>query len=199
MKVCVIGIGNVGSAVANNIIITGSAQELYLVDTDRSKLEAEFLEFKSLARILGSRTEVIKTIDIPYSDIYIMCAGRNSNFAVSGQKPNAAESHPTDRMALYAINRSHIEPILKNIAKINPRAILFMATNPSNELSKVALDYLHHVVAIGNLLDNARYKDSHLYGRHENPKDYYTEILKGKGFTNWGVAGEVLKMMEGFR
>jgi hypothetical protein len=68
-----------------------------------------------------------------------------------------------------------------------------MVTNPSGELSKLAHDYVSHVIAIGNRLDNARYKDSHLYGKHENPVDYYKSIIDGKGYTSWGVASEVIQ------
>jgi malate/lactate dehydrogenase len=176
----VFGIGNVGSAVVNNLILKSIGGVIYITDIDYKRLSCEYLEFKSMLRIMDSHQQVEMSGDVMHARIYVICAGVNSKGFES-------------RDEMLSMNKSIVESILHKIAEVNSRAIVLMVTNPSGELSKLAHDYVSHVIAIGNRLDNARYKDSHLYGKHENPVDYYKSIIDGKGYTSWGVASEVIQ------
>jgi len=176
----VFGIGNVGSAIVNGLILKSIGGVIYITDVDYKRLSSEYLEFRSMLHIMDSPQQVEISSDVRRAGAYIISAGVNSNGFES-------------RNGMLAQNKVIVEPILKGIAEANPKAVVLMVTNPSGELSKLAHDYVSHVIAIGNRLDNARYKDSHLYGKHESPVDYYKSIIDGKGYTSWGVACEVIQ------
>lgn len=176
----VFGIGHTGSAIVNGLILKSIGSVVYITDVDSKRLNAEYLEFRSMLHIMDSSQQVEISGDVRRAGVYVICAGVN---------PKGFES----RDGMLSQNRLIVEPILKRIAEVNPNAVVLMVTNPSGELSKLAHDYVSHVIAIGNRLDNARYKDSHLYGKHENPVDFYKTIIDGKGCTCWGVACETIQ------
>ena len=45
-KVAVIGMGNVGAAVAHQLVVGGHADDLYLYDTNEAKVNADALDFE---------------------------------------------------------------------------------------------------------------------------------------------------------
>ena len=45
-KVAVIGMGNVGAAVAHQLVVGGHADELYLYDKNEAKVKADALDFE---------------------------------------------------------------------------------------------------------------------------------------------------------
>ena len=55
-KVGVIGQGHVGETLANNLLVTGTVDELVLVDTDQKKLNANATDFEDAAANLPTHT-----------------------------------------------------------------------------------------------------------------------------------------------
>lgn len=181
MNITIIGIGNVGSALAFGLILKGIGETINIVDIDKEKLNSEFLDLKNCIDVLGIKTKLNKYSEIQKSDIYILTAGRNTSKA--------------ERDKLYDDNKIIAEHYFKEIAKLNPTAWVLVVTNPSHKLAQLGLNYLQKVIPIGNMLDNARYKSYHLFGKHEAPVDLYKQIKKGKGYTNWGCVAEVIKLL----
>ena len=59
-KVGVIGQGHVGETLANNLLVTGTVDELVLVDTDQKKLNANATYFEDAAANLPTHTRIRK-------------------------------------------------------------------------------------------------------------------------------------------
>jgi len=222
--VCIVGVGNVGSTIAYNILtddfIIKKIKELILCDIDKSRLESEYKDLIS-AYIIKSKNildkiDIIKCDSLFPADVYIITAGESK--------------YIKSRDELFEKNKKIVENILKEILDYNPDAKIIMVTNPSTRLVKeVGLNYFQTVIPIGLQLDNARLKavigeitndsyfsDSYVYGEHGNLKfalhdiidtekkntiikkvnNYAKEIKKAKGYTNWGVATEVCEILK---
>jgi malate/lactate dehydrogenase len=139
-------------------------------------------DLKQAAEVMRKRIAIEEAEEPRESDLYVICAGKSSN----------------DRESLFEANKEVVEPYLRQISRVRKEgSILFMVTNPSTALSKVALDYMPYVFPIGNMLDNARLRLCHISSPHEKPEvqKKYLEVKEGKGYTNWAVASEVAELI----
>ena len=59
-KVGVIGSGNVGSTLANNMLVAGTADTLVLIDTNELKLNSDASDFEDAAANLTTHTTVVR-------------------------------------------------------------------------------------------------------------------------------------------
>jgi malate/lactate dehydrogenase len=157
-----------------------------MIDIDKAKLRGEIADLKQAAEVMRKRITIEEAEEPRESDLYVICAGKSSN----------------DRESLLEVNREIVEPYLRQISKIRKESsILFMVTNPSTALSKIALDYMPYVFPIGNMLDNARLRLCQISSPHEKPEvqKRYIEVKEGKGYTNWAVASEVAELIQKIR
>jgi malate/lactate dehydrogenase len=175
--------GFVGSAVAYTLLhIPICCEEIDMIDIDKAKLRGEIADLKQAAEVMRKRITIEETEEPRESDLYIICAGKSSQ----------------DRESLLEANKEVVEPYLREISRVRKEgSILFMVTNPSAALSKIALDYMPYVFPIGNMLDNARLRLSQINSPHEKPEvqKKYLEVKEGKGYTNWAVASEVAELI----
>lgn len=75
MKVAVVGLGRVGSALAFNIIQNQSLSELILIDRDRSKAERLKMDIMSTSPSLGSIVHTGELQNAEKADIVVITAG----------------------------------------------------------------------------------------------------------------------------
>lgn len=184
MKITIIGIGNVGSAIAFGLVLTENDFEMDLIDTDKKKLNGEIADLEQAIEVLHRSIKIEPREEPRESDYYIICAGKCGN----------------DREALYNGNRKTILPYLEAIARVrNENSWILMITNPSGRLSQLALEYVPLVIPIGNRLDNARLRLCRANSRHEKPdiQARYREVADNKGWTAFGVASEVISYIRG--
>ena len=59
-KVGVIGSGNVGSTLANNMLVAGTADTLVLIDNNELKLNSDATDFEDAAANLPTHTTVVR-------------------------------------------------------------------------------------------------------------------------------------------
>ena len=71
-KVGVIGQGHVGETLANNLLVTGTVDELVLVDTDQKKLNANATDFEDTAANLPTHTRIRKNDYAAFADAYLV-------------------------------------------------------------------------------------------------------------------------------
>ncbi len=153
MKIAIIGIGSVGSAVATAVQNTGLAHEIVLFDRDgiRARAAAEDLGHASAFSYDIKLTAVSNYRGIRGSDIVIIAAGAN-------QKPGETR---TDLLQKNAAVISDIVPkVMENVdAK---KVKLIIVTNPldvmvmlAQKLSKLPAS---RVIGTGTMLDSARFK-----------------------------------------
>ena len=151
MKVAIIGVGTVGSAVATAIKNTGCVHEIVLYDRDglRARAAAEDLDHAASFGFDVKITAVSNYRGIRGSEIVIIAAGAN-------QKPGES------RMDLLNKNAAVIRDIIPHvIANVDTKTVKIMIlTNPldvmvmlAQKLSKISSS---RVIGTGAMLDSAR-------------------------------------------
>lgn len=153
MKISIIGIGSVGSAVATAVKNTGLAHEIVLFDRDgiRARAAAEDLGHASVFSHDVKITAVNTYRPIRGSDIVIIAAGAN-------QKPGQT------RTDLLQANTAVINDIVPRVmANVDAKTVkLIIVTNPLDVMVMVAqkLSKLpsSRVIGTGTMLDSARLK-----------------------------------------
>ncbi|MBR2286102.1 MAG: L-lactate dehydrogenase [Alphaproteobacteria bacterium] len=151
MKITIIGIGSVGSAIATAVKNTGLAHEIVLYDTDgiRARAAAEDLGHAAAFSFDVKITAANNYRAIRGSDIVIIAAGAN-------QKPGETR---TDLLQKNATVISDIVPrVMANIDNKNVKLVI--VTNPldvmvmlAQKLSKLPAG---RVIGTGTMLDSAR-------------------------------------------
>ena len=153
MKIAIIGVGSVGSAVATAVKNTGLAHEIVLFDRDgiRARAAAEDLGHASAFSYDIKITAVSNYRAIRGSDIVIVAAGAN-------QKPGET------RMDLLHKNSAVIEDIIPRVMdNVDAKNVkIIIVTNPldvmvmlAQKLSKLPAS---RVIGTGTMLDSARFK-----------------------------------------
>ena len=153
MKIAIIGVGSVGSAVATAVQNTGLAHEIILFDKDgiRARAAAEDLGHASAFSYDIKINAVSNYRGIRGSDIVIIAAGAN-------QKPGETRN---DLLQKNAEVISDIVPkVMENVDAKNVKIII--VTNPldvmvmlAQKLSKLPAT---RVIGTGTMLDSARFK-----------------------------------------
>ena len=153
MKIAIIGIGSVGSAVATAVKNTGLANEIVLFDRDgiRARAAAEDLGHASAFSYDIKITAVSTYRAIRGSDIVIIAAGAN-------QKPGETR---TDLLHKNAMVISDIIPRVMDVVD-SKNVKIIIVTNPldvmvmlAQKLSKLPAS---RVIGTGTMLDSARFK-----------------------------------------
>jgi len=153
MKIAIIGLGTVGSAVATAIQNTGLIREMVLFDRDgaRARAAAEDLGHASTFSFDIKINAVSDYRGIRGSEIVIIAAGAN-------QKPGQT------RMDLLNANadviRDIVPQVIKNVDSKNVKIIIL--TNPLDVMVMLATQLSglpeSRVIGTGTLLDSARFK-----------------------------------------
>ncbi len=153
MKISIIGVGTVGSAVATAIHNTGLVREMVLFDKDfsRSRAAAEDLGHASTFSFDIKIKAISDYRGIKGSDIVIITAG-------------ASQKTGQTRMDLLQINSEVIRDVVPQVMKnVDPKkVILIIVTNPLDVMVMLAqkLSGLpeSRVIGTGTMLDSARFK-----------------------------------------
>ena len=153
MKIAIIGVGSVGSAVATAVKNTGLAHEIVLFDRDgiRARAAAEDLGHASAFSYDIKITAVSNYRGIRGSDIVIVAAGAN-------QKPGETRNDLLHKNA--AVIADIVPRVMENVDSKNVKLII--VTNPldvmvmlAQKLSKLPAG---RVIGTGTMLDSARFK-----------------------------------------
>jgi len=153
MKIAIIGVGSVGSAVATAVKNTGLAHEIVLYDRDgmRARAAAEDLGHASAFSYDIKLTAASNYRAIRGSDIVIIAAGAN-------QKPGET------RMDLLHKNSAVIEDIIPRVMdNVDAKNVkIIIVTNPLDVMVMLAQKLSRlpasRVIGTGTMLDSARFK-----------------------------------------
>jgi len=155
-KVSIIGCGNVGMRYAYALIMKGLARSIVITDMDKKRLEGEVMDLSHGAPYV-SPVEIIAGDypDIKGSDLVVITAGKK-------QKPGQT------RLALVKDNVEIYRPVISQIVKYAPSAIILVTTNPVDILSYAVYKFsskpANEVIGSGTVLDTARLR--FLLGQH---------------------------------
>ncbi|MCC9606086.1 lactate dehydrogenase [Blastopirellula sp. JC732] len=150
MKVSLIGLGKVGSAVAHAIVLKGLADELVLVSrrTEIAKSEADDLNHAAGLEEHSVDVRAGSDMDAAGSDVILYCDASPSTGA------------DVDRYSAARGNLQRLSQRMPLLAAASPSAICVMVTNPVDVMSWFALQVSgfpqERVFGVGTLLDTAR-------------------------------------------
>ncbi|KAL3329554.1 hypothetical protein AABB24_033749 [Solanum stoloniferum] len=150
-KISVIGVGNVGMAIAQTILTQDLVDELALVDANSGKLRGEMLDLQHAAAFLP-RTKIVASVD------YTVTAGSDLCIVTAGARQNPGES----RLNLLQRNLAMYKSIVPELVKYSPECILLIVSNPVDVLTYVAWKLsgfpVNRVIGSGTNLDSSRFR-----------------------------------------
>lgn len=156
MKLGIVGVGNVGSAIALAAVTRGSAREIMLVDRSVKVAEA-------VATDLRYGTPLGPRIDIAHGD-YEALEGSGVVLITSGinEKTGGAtdRNDPEGRLRLLQKNAAIYREIVPRIVRAAPQAVLVAVSDPPDPLVDVARKASGHerVLSTGTFLDSLRFR-----------------------------------------
>lgn len=168
MKIQIIGMGIVGSTVANNIIVGFyNIDELYICDIDQNNLKGQFRDLSDAKRLLGRNLKIIPVVKPEKdADIHIVCVGER--FYVNDMKE---------------LLHGNYELVYKIVRELEGEILI--VTNPADTITNMLKSDGFDVREAGALLDKAR----------ENMGYTGKCIRLLKGFTNFGISAEILLLL----
>ncbi|GKV38065.1 hypothetical protein SLEP1_g46014 [Rubroshorea leprosula] len=150
-KISVIGVGNVGMAIAQTILTQDLADEIALVDAKADKLRGEMLDLQHAAAFLP-RTKIHASVD------YSVTVGSDLCIVTAGARQLPGES----RLNLLQRNVDLFTSIIPPLAKYSPNTILLIVSNPVDILTYVAWKLSkfpsNRVIGSGTNLDSSRFR-----------------------------------------
>ncbi|MDN6900914.1 L-lactate dehydrogenase [Oenococcus sicerae] len=155
-KLGIIGIGHVGSTVAHQVVATGLADDLVLIDTNEAKVTADALDFEDAMANLPYHTNVYVNdyAELKDADVIISALG----------KIDLQENKNDDRFAELPFTSKQVVEVAKKIKESGFHGILVAITNPVDVITSIYQQVTglpkNHVLGTGTLLDSSRMKRS---------------------------------------
>ncbi len=149
-RVAIIGAGNVGATFAYGLLLTGVANDIVLIDSNRDKAEGEVMDLEhAQAFTPPTRISAGDYSDCADASVIVVTAGM-------GRKPGDS------RLDLARKNYSLLKEIIPSIVRNSPHGIILIATNPVDVLTYAALKLSglppRQVIGSGTILDTARFR-----------------------------------------
>ena len=183
-KVAIIGMGNVGAAVAHGLIAQGAFDDYVLIDTNEAKVKADALDFQDAAANLNHHANItVNSYEVlADADVIISALG---NIKLQ-DNPNA------DRFVELPFTSKEVIEVSKKIKEVGFKGILIAITNPVDVVTSLYQHYTglakERVIGTGTLLDTARMKRAVGVRFGVDPRSVYGYNLGEHGnsqFTPW--------------
>ena len=152
-KVAIVGLGNVGTAYLSALITEKNlVNEIVLIDTDKDKLNGEYLDVRDSLAVINSSININigSYSDVKDADILVISAGRN-------------QREGETRLDLLNDNARIIKSITEKAVINGFNGVFLIATNPVDVMSylvyKVSDFSPNKVIGSGTVLDTARLKN----------------------------------------
>ena len=183
-KVAIIGMGNVGAAVAHGLIAQGAFDDYVLIDNNEAKVKADALDFQDAAANLNHHANItVNSYEaLADADIIISALGNiklqdNSN---------------ADRFAELPFTSKEVIEVSKKIKEVGFKGILIAITNPVDVVTSLYQHYTglpkERVIGTGTLLHTERMKRAVGVRFGVDPRSAYGYNLGEHGnsqFTAW--------------
>ena len=181
-KISVIGAGNVGATVANDLMIQGVASEIVLVDVNKKKAYGEALDIYQGAPFHSPA--IVRSGDYPAiagSDIVVVTCG-------IARKPGMS------RLDLAQTNVNIIKDVAANCVQYAPDAVYVIVSNPVDILTyvfhKVSGLPENQIIGSGTILDTSRLQSELAKRFHISPKNVHAHVYGEHGdssFVPWSL------------
>jgi L-lactate dehydrogenase len=147
--VSVVGAGHVGAAVANALVLLRVCDQVVLHDRDPVIAEGEAWDIADTVPLLS---EMVVTPAAGYADL----AGSDVVVITAGVTLGPGQT----RLDLLSANADTIAGIIGELDRVCPEAVLILATNPVDVLTRIAMETsarpAHLILGCGTVLDGAR-------------------------------------------
>ena len=181
-KITVIGAGNVGATIANDLMIQGIASEIVLIDVNKQKAFGEALDIYQGAPFCSPA--IVRSGDYPAA------AGSDIVVITSGLPRKAGQS----RLDLAQANVNIIKDIAPQIVKHAPNAIYIIVSNPVDILTyvfhKISGVPENHIIGSGTILDTSRLQSTLAKRFRISPKNVHAHVYGEHGdssFVPWSL------------
>lgn len=179
-KVSIIGAGNVGTATLFALALSGTAEEIVLLDRNLDKAQGEIMDIEHGSPFLPAvQLKASKSYkDITNSDVVILTAG-------------AKQAPGETRLDLLQRNAAIVQSIVTDVKRYAPNTILLVVANPVDVLTYLAYKYSgfpkQRVIGSGTVLDTARFRSA--LGKYFgiNPHNVHAYILGEHGDSSFPV------------
>ena len=181
-KISVIGAGNVGATVANDLMIQGVASEIVLIDVNKKKAIGEALDvyqgapFCSPAIVRAGDYE-----DAEGSDIVVITCGM-------ARKPGMS------RLDLAQTNVDILKSVAAGVVPYAPNAVYVIVSNPVDILTyvftKVSGIPENRIIGSGTILDTSRLQSELAKRFYISPKNVHAHVYGEHGdssFVPWSL------------
>lgn len=189
-KVVIVGAGNVGSTFAFNLMLSGVAREIVLIDRNEQRARGECMD-------LNHGASFVHPVNI-YSDGYEGCKDADIVVITAGAKQKTGQS----RIDLVQTNAEIFKDIIPKIVKYAKDTILLVVSNPMDILTWVTLRISglpsNKVIGSGTVLDSSRFRYLISEHCHVDPRNVHAYIIGEHGDTelpvwsNANIGGMVL-------
>ena len=182
-KITVIGAGNVGATIANDLMIQGVASEIVLVDVNKKKAYGEALDIYQGAPFFSP--VIVRSGDYEDahgSDIVVITCG-------IARKPGMS------RLDLAQTNVNIIKDVAASVVPYAPSAIYVIVSNPVDVLTyvfhKVSGLPENQIIGSGTILDTSRLQSELARRFCISPKNVHAHVYGEHGdssFVPWSLA-----------
>ena len=182
-KISVIGAGNVGATIANDLMIQGLASEIVLVDVNKSKAIGEALDIYQGAPFCAPC--VVRPgdyADTANSDIVVITCG-------VARKPGMT------RLDLAQVNVNILKSVAAEITQYAPRALYVIVANPVDVMTyvfhKISGIPEERIIGSGTILDTSRLQSDLARRFHISPRNVHAHVYGEHGdssFVPWSLA-----------
>lgn len=154
-KIAVIGMGNVGAAVAHQLIVGGYADELALYDINEGKVNADALDFQDAMANLPNHVTITVNDWSQLNNAQVIISTLGKISLITGK-----DAPKNDRFAELRYSRKAIRGVCENIKKSGFDGIIVVVSNPCDVITSLYQQETglpkEHVMGTGTLLDSAR-------------------------------------------
>ncbi|MDX2177743.1 MAG: L-lactate dehydrogenase [Candidatus Sumerlaeia bacterium] len=176
MRTALVGVGQVGAALAYGALTAGVSRELTLVDYNVERTRANLLDLRH-CQPWGN------PVALNQAETIEACEGHDL-LVVSASMPAA----PTEgRMELLKRNAELFSRIIPELARRNPGAVLLVITNPVDVMTRLALEFSgfppERVFGTGTTLDSARFREVLSRRLGLSPSNIHAHVIGEHGDT----------------
>ncbi|MCZ8489969.1 L-lactate dehydrogenase [Lactococcus lactis] len=187
-KVVIVGAGAVGSTYAHNLVVDDLADEIAIINTNKSKASANSLDLLHALPYLNAAPKNIYAAD--YSDV-----SDADIVVVSANAPSATFGKNPDRLQLLENNVEMIRDITRKTMDAGFDGIFLVASNPVDVLAQVVAEVSglpkHRVIGTGTLLETSRMRQIVAEKLQINPKSIHGYVLAEHGKSSFAAWSNV--------
>ncbi len=178
MKITVVGAGNVGATVAENMVRRELAEEIVLLDIKEGFAEGKAMDMNQTATLNGFDSKVVGS-----TNDYSKTAGSTVAVITSGipRKPGMT------REELIGTNARIVQMVTESLIKYSPDIIIVVISNPMDTMTyltnKTSGLLKNRIIGMGGILDSARFKYRLSEQLNCSPNDLQAQVIGGHGDT----------------